>query len=184
MKRGTPQHFSGHGVQLFQAFRGCYPQSPLPVLRRDIDASGCNAAGIIRIVRVPCGSAAGGIKPVKPLGCRQPQDSPVVLTYAVNGSGEFIRKLCIDAVMFEGLCRRVEAVEKPITAHPQGPGAIDKQTAHIDAAQAVRPARLMFEDLCFISVIPIEPVLCAEPHESNFVLYHPGDPGLRQACTG
>ena len=44
---------------------------------------------------------------------------------------------------------------------------VGKQTAYIDAAQAVGPARLMFEDLRFISVIPVESVLCTKPHEPN-----------------
>src|ERR1700722_19807909 len=85
--------------------------------------------------------------------------------------------------MLKRLRRRVKSVEKPITANPYGPGAIDKQGAYIGATQAFRPARLMLEDLRFISVIPVESVLRTEPHEPNFVLCHPADPSLRQACA-
>jgi len=42
----------------------------------------------------------------------------------------------------------------------------------------------MFEDLRFISVIPVESVLRTKPDEPNFVLHQPGDPSLRQACAG
>ena len=71
----------------------------------------------------------------------------MILTYAFDGSGEFTSYLCVDAVMLKGLCCRIKPVEKPITANPQCPGAIDLQTAYVDTAQAFRPARLMFEDL-------------------------------------
>ena len=86
----------------------------------------------------------------------------MILTDAVNGSGEFIGNLCVDAVMLKGLCGAFNPVEKPITANPQSPGTIDKERADIHAAQAVRPVGLMFEDLRFISVIPVESVLCTK----------------------
>ena len=97
------------------------------------------------------------------------------------GVGEPIRNLGVDAVMLKGLCRWVKPVEKLVTANPQGSGAIDKETAYIDAAKTVRPVRLMFEDLRFISVIPVESVLRTKPDEPNFVLYQPFNPSLRQA---
>src|SRR5580698_2955255 len=53
----------------------------------------------------------------------------------------------------------------------------------IDAAQATRSRGVMHEHLEFISVVSVETVLRAEPHESLVVLYDFGRLGLGQSLT-
>jgi hypothetical protein len=80
--------------------------------------------------------------------------------------------------MGESVVDRIVFIERLITADPQCPGVVYKETANIDASQTIGTTWFVLECFGSIAIVAIQSVLRTEPQEAKTVLHYRRDSSL------
>ena len=118
------------------------------------------------------------IQPKQPSPCCQPQHAGPILTDFAHIVPYFT---CVDPIVSEGFVNAVEPVKELIAPHPERSRTILEQRVDVNTAQAVLASRIMREHSELISIVSVETILSAEPHESLIVLDDLSNLGLGQS---
>src|ERR1700677_2756723 len=170
--------FSGLAIKRFQAAIVYYPELSASVLSGGPYVIPCDRCRVLWILRISSGSTAPRVKSVEPPGCRQPKHSGAILAELRDRCGQTAWRLGHDVVMGESVVDRIVFIERLITADPQGPGVVHKETANIDASQTIGTTWFVFECFGSIAIVAIQSVLRTEPQEAKTVLHYRRDSSL------
>src|ERR1700733_4234661 len=171
--------FSGLAIKRFQAAIVYYPELSASVLSGGPYIIPCYRCRILWIVRISSGSTADRVKSVEPPGCRQPKHSGAILAELRDRSGQAAWRLGHDVVMGKSVVDRIVFIERLITADPQCPGVVHKETANIDTSQTFGTTWFVLECFGSIAIVAIQSVLRTEPQEAKAVLHYRRNSGLR-----
>jgi hypothetical protein len=96
-----PYDLAGSAVEFVQSAAIPYPESSFPIFDREVYVVPADASRVRWIMGISSGLTRNRIKPLKSSAGCQPENSGVIFNDTVDRSGDTIRNLGVDGVVFK-----------------------------------------------------------------------------------